>query len=150
MNQKKSILILCWDNATRSQFAEGFSKDYRSQYDVISAGIEPKPVHPLAIKVMKENGIDISSHSSKSVNQFVEQSFDYIITLCDKTKEHCPSFTSNAQRIHWQIQDPAEVQGDELKSLAAFRQTRDEIHELIHLFSSLRDLDAQTVITESA
>ncbi len=91
-------------------------------------------VNPKAIQVMQEDGIDISSHSSKDVEQFVGQRFDYIITVCDNAKEHCPFFPGQAERIHWSFQDPAGAKGTEAEILAVFRKVRDQIKNRIKTF----------------
>src|ERR1041385_7696158 len=105
---KKRVLILCTGNSARSQMAEGILRDLAGdRFDVESAGIEPSHVRPEAIEAMREIGIDISSHRSKSVDEFVDQQFDYIITVCDNAKETCPVFPGNAKRIHWSFDDPA-------------------------------------------
>jgi arsenate reductase len=95
--------------------------------EVHSAGTRPSQVNPLAIEAMKEAGIDISSHRSKSVDEFAGQAFDYVITVCDNAKESCPVFPATTKRIHWSLEDPAAVQGPEEQRLAAFRGVRDEI-----------------------
>jgi arsenate reductase len=96
--------------------------------------MEPGRVNPLAIEAMREIGIDISDHRSKSVDEFIGQEFDYVITVCDKAKESCPIFPGKAQRIHWSIDDPAAAEGDEAIRLAIFRRLRDEIRERLRSF----------------
>lgn len=91
-------------------------------------------VNPRAIQVMKEDGVDISSHTSKDVDQFIRQKFDYIITVCDNAKEHCPFFPGQAERIHWSFEDPAAATGAETEILAEFRKVRDQIRERIKKF----------------
>ena len=105
-----------------------------NQFEVFSAGTEPSRVNPLAIEAMREIGIDISDHRSKSVDEFIEQEFDYVITVCDKAKESCPIFPGKAQRIHWSIDDPVAAEGDEAIRLAIFRRLRDEIRERLRSF----------------
>ncbi len=123
------ILILCTGNSCRSQMAEGFLKSFNSELDVVSAGTEPsKNVHPVAIKVMDEFGIDISNGNPKSVNEFLNVNFDYVITVCGGAKESCPMFTGNVKRrIHIGFDDPAEAIGSEEFILSEFRRIRDEI-----------------------
>jgi arsenate reductase len=99
--------------------------------EVFSAGIRPSQVRPEAIAVMRELGIDISSHRSKSVDEFAGQPFDYVITVCDNAKESCPVFPGKSRRIHWSFGDPAAVQGSENERIDAFRRIRDEIRERI-------------------
>jgi len=122
------ILILCTGNSARSQMAEGLLRhDGGPNYEVVSAGIHPSHVRPEAIQVMRELGIDISAHRSKSVEEFTGQHFDYVITVCDNANESCPVFPATTKRIHWGVADPAAVQGSEEQRLAAFRRTRDQL-----------------------
>ncbi|ACF10872.1 protein tyrosine phosphatase [Chlorobaculum parvum NCIB 8327] len=125
----QSILILCTGNSCRSQMAEGFLKAYDPSLEVHSAGTRPSEmVHPLAVQVMKEVGIDLSSHRPKSLNAFLDRPFDYVITVCDNAKESCPIFTGKVgQRLHLGFDDPAEATGSEQEVLAVFRRVRDEI-----------------------
>ncbi len=126
---KKRILILCTGNSSRSQMAEGFLKSFDPSLEVYSAGIKPaNSVHPIAIQVMKEIGIDISSQTTKLVDQFLVESFDYVITVCDHAKETCPFFTGKvAHRLHIGFDDPANASGSEDEILSVFRRVRDEI-----------------------
>ncbi len=123
------ILILCTGNSCRSQMAEGFLKSFDGNLKVVSAGTEPsKEVHPKAIKVMSEAGIDISAGKPKHVNKFVNENFDYVITVCGGAKETCPVFTGNVKhRLHIGFEDPADAQGSEEFILSEFRRIRDEI-----------------------
>lgn len=135
MADPKHVLILCTGNSARSQMAEGLLRQQGGdQFEVFSAGMEPGRVNPLAIEAMREIGIDISDHRSKSVDEFIGQEFDYVITVCDKAKENCPIFPGKAQRIHWSIDDPAAAEGDEAIRLAIFRRLRDEIRERLRSF----------------
>ncbi len=102
--------------------------------EVFSAGTKPSSVRPEAIAVMKEIKIDISDHSSKSVEEFSGQSFDYVVTVCDNARDSCPVFPAGTDRIHWSFEDPATVQGSEQECLAAFRRIRDQIHERVKAF----------------
>lgn len=121
-------LILCTGNSARSQMAEGLLRhDAGNVYEVFSAGINPTRVRPEAIAVMREVGIDISGHRSKSVDEFAGQDFDYVITVCDNAEESCPVFPAKTKRIHWSIADPAAVQGSQGEVLTAFRRVRDEL-----------------------
>ena len=101
---------------------------------VISAGTQPSTVRPEAITVMNEIGIDISSHRSKAVDEFTGQHFDYVVTVCDNARDNCPVFPAGGERIHWSLEDPAAVQGSEAERLAAFRRTRDQIHDRVKAF----------------
>ncbi len=126
----KKILFLCTGNSCRSQMGEGFMRHMAgNKFEVFSAGVEPTEVNPYAIKVMAETGIDISSHKSKSVNEFLQQEFNYVITVCDHAKQVCPVFPGQYERIHWDIEDPAHAEGSEQEKLAFFRKIRDEIKE---------------------
>ena len=130
------VLILCTGNSARSQMAEGLlGHDAGNIYDVFSAGTKPTRVRPEAITVMREVGIDISGHRSKSVDEFAGQNFDYVITVCDNAKESCPIFPAKTKRVRWSIEDPAAVQGSEEKRLAAFRRARDELRMRLRAFT---------------
>jgi arsenate reductase len=116
--------------------AEGFLESFDPELQVYSAGTQPASrVHPRAIAVMKEVGIDISASMSKHVEQFLTKQFDYVITVCDHAKETCPVFTGQVQhRLHIGFDDPAEATGTEQEILATFRRVRDEIREQFHQF----------------
>jgi arsenate reductase (thioredoxin) len=121
-------LILCTGNSARSQMAEGLLRhDAGQRVDVESAGTQPSFVRPEAIAVMRELGIDISGHRSKSVKEFEGQTFDYVITVCDSARESCPVFFGAATRLHQAFQDPAALHGSEGDRLALFRRIRDEL-----------------------
>ena len=129
------VLILCTGNSARSQMAEGLLRhDAGDVYEVFSAGTKPTHVRPEAISVMREVGIDISAHRSKSVDEFAGQDFDYVITVCDSAKESCPVFPAKTKRIHWSIEDPSVTQGSEKDTLAAFRRIRDELRARLQTF----------------
>ncbi|MCR4416831.1 MAG: arsenate reductase ArsC [Ignavibacteria bacterium] len=126
---KKKILILCTGNSCRSQMAEGFLKSFDSELEVYSAGTKPADkVNPKAVTVMNEIGIDISQNYPKDVEQFINESFDYVITVCDNAKETCPVFMGKVgKQLHIGFEDPAEATGTEEEILAVFRKVRDEI-----------------------
>jgi arsenate reductase (thioredoxin) len=105
--------------------------------EVQSAGTKPSRVRPEAIAVMKEIGIDIAGHRSKSVDEFAGMPFDYVITVCDNAKESCPVFPAATKRLHWPFEDPASVEGSDDERKAAFRRVRDEIHERVKAFLSV-------------
>ena len=129
---KKRVLFLCTSNSCRSQMAEGFLRHIAGdRFEVFSAGVKPTQVNPLAIKVMAEAGIDISKHRSKSAMEFLGQQFDYIITVCDNAKQTCPVFPGKHEKIHWDLEDPAEAQGSEEERIVVFRKIRDEIRKKI-------------------
>jgi arsenate reductase (thioredoxin) len=127
---KRRVLILCTGNSARSQMAEGILRhDGGDRFEVFSAGTKPSRVRPEAIEVMRELGIDISGHRSKSVDEFSGQEFDYVITVCDNANESCPVFPGRTRRVHRGFEDPAAVGGDEATRVAVFRRVRDEIRE---------------------
>jgi arsenate reductase len=116
--------------------AEGLLRhDAGNVYEVFSAGTKPSHVRPEAIAVMREVGIDISGHRSKSVDEFAGQDFDYVITVCDNAKESCPVFAAETKRVHWSIEDPAAVQGSQGEALTAFRRVRDELRARLQAFA---------------
>jgi len=123
------ILILCTGNTCRSQMAEGFLKAIDPTLKVYSAGTEPgKKVHPVAIEVMKEKGVDLSGGVPKPVENFIKIPFDYVITVCDGARENCPVFTGEVKhRLHIGFDDPAEATGNEEEIKAVFIRVRDEI-----------------------
>jgi arsenate reductase len=108
------------------------------QYEVLSAGTNPTQVRPEAIAVMREIGIDISGHRSKSVDEFAGRPFEYVITVCDNARESCPFFPAGTQRLHWSIEDPAATHGTEEERLAAFRRIRNELRNRIQSFLNER------------
>jgi len=136
MSEPKRVLILCTGNSARSQMAEGLlRREAGDRFDVQSAGVSPSSVRPEAIDAMKEIGIDISKQRSKSVDEFVGEDFDYIITVCDNAKETCPAFPGKAQRIHKNFEDPPPASvGDYNFRMQIFRRVRDEIREWLKEF----------------
>src|SRR5690349_20794142 len=135
MKNRRRVLILCTGNSARSQMAEGLLRNLAGdRFAVESAGVAPTRVRPEAVAVMREIGIDISQQRSKSVDEFIERPFDYVITVCDNANEQCPVFPANTKRIHWSFADPAAVEGDEAARLAVFRSVRDEIRERLQRF----------------
>jgi arsenate reductase len=137
MTERKRVLILCTGNSARSQMAEGLLREMAGdRFEVASAGVSPGFVKPEAIAAMREVGIDISNHWSKSVDEFTSQEFDYVITVCDNANERCPIFPGESKRIHWSFDDPAAAEGDEEATLAVFRRVRDEIRRRLHSFAA--------------
>jgi arsenate reductase len=135
------ILVLCTGNSCRSQMAEGFLRSFDPGFEVYSAGTAPAThVHPAAVAVMKEAGIDISSAVPKGVDVFLAESFDYVITVCDRAHETCPLFSGRVgHRIHIGFDDPAMATGTQEHILSEFRGVRDEIRDRLQSFSlSLR------------
>jgi arsenate reductase len=116
--------------------AEGLLRhDAGNRFEVWSAGTRPSQVRAEAIAAMREVGIDISGQRSKSVDEFVGQAFDYVITVCDNAKETCPVFPATTKRIHWSIKDPAAAQGSEEERLAEFRRVRDQLRSILCQFA---------------
>jgi arsenate reductase len=123
-----NILVLCTGNSCRSQLAEGYIRYFHGDVaTVYSAGIETHGVNPRAIAVMKEDGIDISSHTSNHVDDYVHIAFDLVLTVCDHASEQCPVFPGAVIRVHHNFQDPAKAKGTEEEVMNAFRSVRDEI-----------------------
>lgn len=134
------VLILCTANSARSQMAEGLLRALAGpRLDVFSAGSKPSVVNPAAIAVMGERGIDISGQWSKSLDQYLNQPFDYVLTVCDHAAETCPLFPGRAERIHWSFPDPAAVDDPQAR-LEAFRQVRDALEA--QLAAWLQSLDS--------
>ena len=138
MNEKKRVLILCTGNSARNQMAEGLLREIGGdKFAVESAGIAPSVVRPEAIEAMREIGIDITGHRSKSADEFVGQNFDYIITVCNNAKETCPVFPGKATRVHQSFEDPPpDAALDYQSRLKIFRRVRDEIRDWLYLFVS--------------
>lgn len=132
----EKILIICTGNSCRSQMAEAFLKSFDSKLEVYSAGVNPaSKVSSKAIKVMKEIGIDISGHYPKSLDQFLDKEFDYVITVCDNAKEACPVFTGKVKnRLHIGFEDPYGAIGNEDEVMAIYRKVRDEIKDKFYEF----------------
>jgi arsenate reductase len=124
----KRVLVICTGNSCRSQMAEGFLRDLTGgSVEVYSAGTHPSFVHPLAIEVMREIGIDISGHTSKSVREFVDRRFDFVITVCDDAKASCPVFPGSRKTVHMPFEDPVMFEGSAQDGIAKFREVRDKI-----------------------
>lgn len=133
------VLFLCTGNSARSQMAEGLLRSLGGHdFEVYSAGTHPQGVDPLAVQVMRESGIDITGQQSKRLDRFQDQSFDYIITVCDRARDRCPTFPGDNERIHWGFADPAAVTGSEAERIAAFRRARNEIAERLRLWVTIR------------
>lgn len=135
MGEIRKVLFLCTGNSARSQMAEGLMRSLgRNEWDVRSAGIFPSYVHPLAIRAMEEIGIDISKQESKSMDHFLGEEFDYIITLCDHAASACPVFPGQAERLDWSFEDPAAAIGTIEERMVVFRRVRDEIKARLEAF----------------
>src|SRR5262245_36047110 len=129
---KQRVLFLCTHNSARSQMAEGFLRSLAGdRFEVASAGTRAAGVHPLAVRVMAEVGVDISEHVSKLVDQLVEQPWDYVVTVCDAAGEACPVFPEKSRRLHWSFEDPSQAAGSEDQRLEGFRRVRDRIQRRI-------------------
>jgi arsenate reductase len=129
---KKRVLFLCTHNSARSQMAEGLLRAMAGErFEVFSAGTEKTRVQPLAVDAMREIGIDLSGHTSKTLDAFGDDPFDFVITVCDRANESCPLFPGKTERIHWSFDDPTAATGSDEEKLAAFRRIRDEIRAKI-------------------
>jgi arsenate reductase len=127
MNKKK-ILVLCTGNSCRSQIAEGYLRHFASgKADIYSAGVETHGVNPKAIATMKEDNIDISSHTSNNIDEYRNIEFDFVITVCDNAKERCPFFPAKAKKFHQNFSDPAKAAGTDEEIREQFRQVREQI-----------------------
>lgn len=127
---EKKILILCTGNSCRSQIAEGYMRYFAGNKAVVySAGVETHGVNPKAISIMKEDGIDISNHTSNNIDEYINIDFDYVITVCDNAKERCPFFPTKALKFHYNFPDPAKASGTDLEITEQFRSVRQLIKE---------------------
>ena len=132
------VIVVCTGNSARSQMAEALlRRDGGDAFEVVSAGVDPRGVNPLTVRVLDEVGIDISGARSKSVTEFLGQSFDYVITVCDRARESCPVFPGGGTTLHWGFDDPAEAEGSEAERLAVFRRVLAEISGRIRAFIPL-------------
>jgi arsenate reductase len=124
----KKILVLCTGNSCRSQIAEGYLRKFAGgNAEVYSAGVETHGVNPRAIAVMKEDGIDISHHTSNNISEYVSIDFDFVITVCDSARERCPYFPSSAKKFHHNFPDPAKATGTEEEMMSEFRKVQEMI-----------------------
>ena len=131
----KRILVLCTGNSCRSQIAEGYLQQFAGEKaEIYSAGIETHGVNPRAVQIMKEDGIDISNHTSNNVEEYRNIDFDYVITVCDNAKERCPVFPSNAKKFHHNFPDPAKAVGSEVQIMNEFREVRNLIKQYSQTF----------------
>jgi len=124
----KNILVLCTGNSCRSQIAEGYLRYFAGKKaKIYSAGIETHGVNPKAIFVMKEDGIDISKHTSNNIDEYLNIDFDYVITVCDNAKENCPYFPAKEKKFHYNFPDPAKAKGSETEVMNEFRKVQEKI-----------------------
>jgi len=129
---KKRVLFLCTHNSARSQMAEGLLHALGGgTFEAFSAGTEATHVRPLAIRAMAELGIDISGQESKTLDRYLSEPFDAVITVCDQANEACPVFFGARERVHWSFPDPSKAEGTEEQQLAVYREVRDAIRERI-------------------
>ena len=137
------VLFLCTHNSARSQMAEGFLRALAGdRFEVSSAGTEATRVHPLAIRVMDEVGIDLTGHTSKTIDALLGQPWDYVITVCDSVNERCPIFPGHTRRFHWRFDDPSLATGTEQDRLETFRRVRDQI--IVRIREWVADLETST------
>ena len=135
---KKRVLFLCTHNSARSQMAEGLLRNMAGdRFDVFSAGTERTYVQPLAIDAMREIGIDITAQTSKTLDELEGQTFDYVITACDRANESCPILPGTTERIHWSFEDPTAATGTDEQRLRAFRTVRDALQQRLRIFLTL-------------
>ena len=131
----KKILVLCTGNSCRSQIAEGYLRHFAgTKAEVFSAGVETHGVNPKAIEIMKEDGIDISGHTSNTIEEFRGIDFDYVVTVCDNAKERCPFFPSTAKKFHENFPDPAKATGTDAEIMSEFRRVREMIKNYSQVF----------------
>lgn len=131
----KNILVLCTGNSCRSQMAHGYLQLFAgNSAKIYSAGIETHGVNSLAIATMQDDGVDIAHHTSNNSNEYLTIDFDYVITVCDNAKEHCPYFSSKAKRFHHNFTDPSKVQGTPQQITEAFAQARNQIKQYCQAF----------------
>ena len=131
----KNILVLCTGNSCRSQMAEGYLRYFGGdRVNIYSAGIETHGLNKMAVKIMHEDAIDISGHTSNHIDEYQKIHFDYILTVCDHAKENCPYFPSKAQRFHHNFSDPSKLKGDAEDIHKAFENTRNEIKDYTKSF----------------
>jgi arsenate reductase len=143
---KSSVLFLCTGNSCRSQMAEGLLRHLAGdRFDVTSAGTHPAGLNPGAVEAMREIGVDISRQESKPVDQFLGRRFDYVITVCDRAKESCPTFHGAGSLLHWSFDDPAAARGTADERRVVFRRVRDEISARIRqLVTGKSGVDSRT------
>jgi len=145
---KQRVLFICTHNSARSQMAEGWLRQLAGdRFEVHSAGTEATVVRPLAIKAMAEVGVDISPQSSKTLDRYLQEPWDDVITVCDQANEACPYFPGGKQRLHWSFPDPSRATGTNAEKLAVFRQVRDAIRACIEEFLAAERPDAPGSVT---
>ena len=140
---KYLVIFICTGDSCRSQSAEGLlRKEADDRFDIVSAGSDPSRLHPAAISVMEEWGIDISHQKSESIDNFIDNNFDIIITVCDTANQSCPVFPNEKIRLHWSIKDPFHGWSDYQDCLPPYRIARDELKKRIDEFLSSDNIDS--------
>jgi len=130
--KRRRVLFVCTHNSSRSQMAEGLLRDIAGdRFEALSAGTEATHIRPLAVRAMEEIGIDISGQESKTLERYLGEPFDHVVTVCDEANEACPYFPGAKNRLHWSLEDPSKTEGSEEERLAVFRRVRDELGERI-------------------
>ena len=130
------VLDHCTHNSSRSQMAEGFLRRFGGEsFEVFSAGTDPRPIHPLTVEVMARAGVDLTTHRPTNVIDLKDESFDFIITVCDNAREKCPVFPGTHRLLHWRFADPAEATGTPAEIKKAFMRVRDEVAGRVRLFA---------------
>jgi arsenate reductase (thioredoxin) len=151
---KQRVLFICTHNSARSQMAEAMLRTWAADaFETFSAGTEATSVRPEAIAVMDEIGIDISGQQSKTLDRYLDQPFDWVITVCDTARQNCPVFPGVEQTAHWGVDDPTDAAGSDADRLEAFRHARDDLRNRIRLFiaaASRPDLPRRPADTISA
>jgi arsenate reductase len=138
---RQRVLFLCTHNSARSQMAEGFLRALAGdRFEVESAGTEETRVNPLAVRAMAEVGIDLSGHASKTLDRFLGEPWEWVITVCDSANERCPVFPRGGRRLHWSFDDPSGATGSDEERLAVFRRVRDEIQRRVEQLIAVRGL----------
>ncbi len=136
-NEKQRVLFLCTHNSARSQMAEGWLKHMAGdRCDVHSAGTEVTAVRPLAVKAMAEVGVDISMAESKTLDRYLGEQWDYVVTVCDQAAESCPVFSQKANQLHWSLPDPSKAAGSVEDQMAVYRSVRDRIRTSVEELST--------------
>jgi arsenate reductase (thioredoxin) len=146
MTKAVNILVLCTGNSCRSQMAEGYLRHFADKYvHIYSAGIATHGLNAMAVKTMKEDGIDISSHTSNHVDEYAHIAFDWVITVCDNAQENCPYFPTQAQKVHYNFKDPSKTKGTDEQITTDFRTVRAEIKQFCFAFLEQRNLTTYIV-----
>jgi arsenate reductase len=140
--EKTKVIFLCVGNSARSQMAEAFLRKYAgSHFEVYSAGLDPRPIHPYTIEVMRELGYDLSGQYPKELKQYLGSThFGIVITLCAESEERCPTMPGVATRLYWPFEDPAAFEGTEEEKLAKFREVRDQVNEKVQAWLKSRGI----------